>query len=267
MKSCNRLKGKRAKSWRIECLGNLECFPARGLNHRYDRHVHDAYAIGAFESGVGCTEYRGTLHRFPPGSLVVMNPGEVHSGYPADDRPLTYRMLYVAPDTLRAVLLKREQLPFFSSICIRDSYWSNRIIALHQILETSNETLSEFLEVFTEASSCDRPLREFKAVERIKECLNIAYPEAITINDLVELTRLDRAYPIRSFRRIVGIPPHLYLIQVRVKQAKRLLAAGMPIAQVACEVGFADQSHLARRFKRMTGLTPRQYAVGHFRSI
>jgi transcriptional regulator GlxA family with amidase domain len=58
------------------------------------------------------------------------------------------------------------------------------------------------------------------------------------------------------------VSPHQYLIQVRVNNARWLLSAGSgerSLAEVASAVGFADQSHLTRHFKRVTGLTPRQF--------
>jgi AraC-like DNA-binding protein len=63
----------------------------------------------------------------------------------------------------------------------------------------------------------------------------------------------------RLFCRAIGLPPHLYLTQVRVLQAKKLLAQGWAIAQVAQEVGFSHQSHLNRHFKKIVGITPKQY--------
>ena len=65
---------------------------------------------------------------------------------------------------------------------------------------------------------------------------------------------------VRVFRAATGLPPHAYLTQVRLQHAKRLLAAGALIAWVAADTGFTDQSHLARHFKQVTGVTPGQYA-------
>ena len=65
----------------------------------------------------------------------------------------------------------------------------------------------------------------------------------------------------RQFRGAVGETPHRYVIRLRVERAKDLLRDGrLSPAQVA--VGFADQSHLRRHFKRLTGLTPRQFLLG-----
>jgi len=56
------------------------------------------------------------------------------------------------------------------------------------------------------------------------------------------------------------MPPHAYLNQVRLAKAKRLITEGMPLAIVAVEVGFADQSHFTRHFLKTYGVTPSEYA-------
>ncbi|MDJ0570973.1 MAG: helix-turn-helix domain-containing protein [Pleurocapsa sp. MO_192.B19] len=67
---------------------------------------------------------------------------------------------------------------------------------------------------------------------------------------------------LRVFRQTLGLPPHAYLVQVRITQAKKLLARRISIAEVAAETGFTDQSHLHRHFKRVVGVTPGQYVKG-----
>ena len=67
---------------------------------------------------------------------------------------------------------------------------------------------------------------------------------------------------MRAFRKEVGLPPHEFLTQVRIRRAMKLLLRGLPIAEVALETGFVDQSHLTNRFKRLVGTTPKQFAEG-----
>ena len=66
---------------------------------------------------------------------------------------------------------------------------------------------------------------------------------------------------IRAFRKEVGLSPHAYLNQLRLLEARRLIAQGRAPADVATQVGFYDQSHLIRHFKRVYGITPGQYAA------
>lgn len=85
----------------------------------------------------------------------------------------------------------------------------------------------------------------------------------ISLEQLAELTNLNRSYLIRVFRKTVGMPPYVYLTQVRVERAKLLLRQGMSPAETAIAVGMTDQSHLNRHFKRIVGVTPGQYRQAH----
>jgi len=61
------------------------------------------------------------------------------------------------------------------------------------------------------------------------------------------------------FRQRMGVAPHRYVSLLRVRHAQALLRQGATVASAASECGFCDQSHLARRFKRLCGMTPWQY--------
>jgi hypothetical protein len=64
----------------------------------------------------------------------------------------------------------------------------------------------------------------------------------------------------RRFKHRHGLPPHAYQLCVRIAQAKQLLRSGSSPSSVAATQGFADQSHFARHFKRLVGVTPHEYA-------
>jgi len=88
------------------------------------------------------------------------------------------------------------------------------------------------------------------------------YARELSLNDVAEAVHVSPFHLTRLFKQSLGISPHQYLIQVRVNAARWLLSAGSgerSLAEVADAVGFADQSHLTRHFKRMTGVTPGQF--------
>ena len=103
---------------------------------------------------------------------------------------------------------------------------------------------------------------EQRIVSLIKNYLQDNFRSNISLEQLAELTNLNRSYLIRVFHKAVGMPPYTYLNQIRVEQAKHLLMQGAAIADVAVAVGMSDQSHLNRHFKRIVGITP-----GRFRSM
>ena len=71
---------------------------------------------------------------------------------------------------------------------------------------------------------------------------------------------MSPAHLVRCFSTTFGIAPHRYLIGRRIDAARRKLLDGEPAARVAVEVGFHDQAHLTRHFRRYVGTTPARYA-------
>jgi AraC-like DNA-binding protein len=101
---------------------------------------------------------------------------------------------------------------------------------------------------------------EQKYIDRVRSYLEERYAENVTLDDLARFVNLSPYHLLRLFRQQTGLPPHTYLTQVRVRRARSLLRAGVPIAETALQVGFTDQSHLSRHFKRTVGVPPGQYA-------
>lgn len=82
----------------------------------------------------------------------------------------------------------------------------------------------------------------------------------LTLEQLATAGGVSRFRLVRLFRAAFGLPPHAYQVAQRVVAARRRLEAGRKPVEVAHDVGFCDQSHLNRQFRRATGMTPSQYA-------
>jgi AraC-like DNA-binding protein len=83
--------------------------------------------------------------------------------------------------------------------------------------------------------------------------------EEISLNTLAEIAECTSYHIIRLFKETMGMPPHAYLIQLRLERARELIDEGKSIAGAALNAGFSDQSHLTRRFKKRFGITPGTY--------
>src|SRR5690606_14970529 len=81
-----------ARFWRERRFDDLECLKARFFRHAYAPHVHDTFALGVILSGAEAFRYRGMRHVAPAGSVVAVNPDELHDGQPSGDG-YAYRML------------------------------------------------------------------------------------------------------------------------------------------------------------------------------
>ena len=99
------------------------------------------------------------------------------------------------------------------------------------------------------------------AVARTRDALHERFADEVPLEQLAVLAGMSKCHLVHLFHKEVGLPPHAYQIQLRVARARVLVAAGVPLAEVATMTGFADQSHLTRLFKRVVGMPPGQYAA------
>ncbi len=100
-----------------------------------------------------------------------------------------------------------------------------------------------------------------RAVADALAFIHANYAQELSLPDIAGAVHLSPFHLARLFKQSLGVSPHQYLIQLRVNSARWLLSAGSgerSLAQLANAVGFADQSHLTRHFKRVLGVTPRQ---------
>lgn len=254
---------------------NIDLLHAHFITHRFDRHIHDTYAIGVIQSGAEAFTYRGEYHVAPAGSIAVINPGEVHTGHAVDRAGWTYRMLYPDVSLLEqtAIELGRSNLPYFPIAVVNDCSLAEQILKLHRSLEGANQLEQDSRLLWTMAQlitryAGDRPSVSTarsagRSIQIVRDYLDAHYAEAIPLEELSRIANLSPFYLIRAFRKQVGLPPHGYQNQVRIHRARQLLAQGQPVAIVAQNTGFADQSHLHRVFKKMLGVTPGQYRQGN----
>jgi AraC-like DNA-binding protein/transcriptional regulator with XRE-family HTH domain len=107
----------------------------------------------------------------------------------------------------------------------------------------------------------------YRVVRRVKEHLDECATREVPLDELAALAGMDRFRLSRLFSEEVGFPPHAYQLMVRIELAKRALLEGVPAGIVATEVGFADQSHFIRHFRRLEGHTPARFmrAAGKLR--
>jgi len=243
------------------------------VQHAYPRHSHDYYVISLIERGRQSFTHQGTKHRTPPGGVIFINPGAVHTGEPADKRGFELRSLYPTTTLMETAVFEltgQRTLPFFKEVRVDHRWATNSVLSLHQAilqgagtLECESRilwTLAELIKRYADLSSIARPLgKEKNAIQKTRYYIEEHFAEKITLHILAQHVALSPYYLLRAFRAEVGMPPYAYLESIRIRQAQRLIETGKPLAEVAAEVGFSSQSHLTHRFKKIIGVTPGQY--------
>jgi AraC-like DNA-binding protein len=247
----------------------VELLRARYAAHRYDPHIHVTYAFGLVEGGRQTFACRGERFYSSGGSIFAINPGDAHDGAPADERGFVYRMIYVERATVGAYLGDGSgdaALPLFRTPMFFDARIAHLLASAHNAfaepapaLEREHH-LSAFLLALARRSAMSSAANAVNpALARVRDYLHEHYRDDVSLSTLAGIAVWGRHYLTRSFTRAYGLAPHRYLTHLRLNEARRLLRAGHKIADAAAAVGFSDQSHLHRRFKRAFGITPRQF--------
>ena len=244
-------------------VDGLEVLTASYERHVFAPHRHAAYVIALIESGVHAFDHRGSVVVAPAGSVMFLDPDERHTGYGYRRSEWTYRVLYIEPSLFRGT-------PHFAPGPVRDAKLARTVRSLCRAMTEPSASLwrqQAILDVVALASRhsdqpvFDRASREPDAVRRAREIIDDRYDENLTLSEIASTVGLSRFRLAHAFAQSVGFAPHEYLMCRRVERAKSLLLTGLPPADVATSVGFCDQSHLTRHFRRRVGVTPGQYGL------
>jgi len=258
---------ERATYLRID--DRVELLDAEFERFAYERHWHDTYAIGVTVRGVQRFRCGGRTYDSVAGKVIVIPPGEVHDGESGAAGGYAYRMFYVAEDTLYDLVsdaLERRTRAIAPQACLlTDPDLARRLARLWRVMHADARSLAAeelFQRAFADLwgrTLVDRDAARVlpdARLDRVRDYLHEHLHQHASLAQLAALTSMSRYRLTRQFERAFGLPLHAYHVQVRLQEAKRRIGQGVPLARVAIELGFADQSHFHRRFKGAFGITP-----------
>ncbi|WP_055590557.1 AraC family transcriptional regulator [Peterkaempfera griseoplana] len=263
-----------ARYWRHPALPGVDLLNARYIRHTFGRHTHDTYVIAAITEGVEEFRYRGSTQRAGAGSLALINPDSMHTGHSGTPDGWRYLVLYPAVEVVASVAEElavpgRGGLPGFTEAVVPDPGLVSLVAGVHRAAERDDGLTADTLLRLTVArllrahgtpgAGGPRTAAGAAAVRRAREILEARLIEPPTLEELAAEVG-TRPFPLlRAFRDAHGLPPHAWLNQQRVRRARLLLDTGTPPARAAAEVGFVDQAHLTRHFRRIVGVPPGAY--------
>ena len=261
--------------WIPPDLPGVELFQARFTTYRFGRHAHEGYVIAAIEEGVESFELKNKRYRAPAGTLVLVEPEMAHTGEAERQSPWSYRALYIDRKWFPAA----REPPSLPQPVIFNLSLFDRVRTLHAAISADTELLwveSKLIELLSDLvlgnSVREVPSEELvqhrTEIERVEKHLLEHLADHVRLNDLTAFVGVGEYHLIRVFKRATGFAPYEFLTQARINRARALLREQRPLAFVAQEVGFSDQAHLCRQFKRLVGVTPGVFArASQHRSI
>ena len=244
----------------------------------YKSHSHPTFSIGAIDEGNSVFQSSfGTAQKISAGTLVIVPAHIEHSCNPLPDQAWSYQMLHLDLSWLNQWYAEFQKegfdlnLPQHRPLIIKDE-------TLYQAFSDMNETLFDPQKLILEKEQSliycltqlllpHFVLEEIQKTQYLYESfLDLIHiikssEQFISLEDLAQQVGLSRYAIIRLFKANVGLTPHAFQINLKINQARAQLKQGIPLAELAANLGFSDQSHFHKAFKAHTGITPRQFQL------
>ena len=257
---------------------SIKLIRASNITNHLPTHVHHKFYIGISDEGKRTMHYRGESSCMGKGNLFLINMDEPHE---CDDESHSFRIVGFGENAVAKIAgeinCKNARRGIaFNQVVAHDRFLFRAIASFFELttvpaskleIESSiNGILSRLVLRHTCVGlvMAAKSLSFTAAVRLAKEYIHDNFAEDISLSELAVVSRLTPFHLSRIFTNTYGIPPHQYLMHVRIEAAKAaLLRKGSTIADVAVGAGFYDHSHFAKVFKRYVGVSYKQFIVMH----
>lgn len=260
------VSGVSIRAWKPSVPGIREVLHAQFTNHAYPPHTHDAWTLLIVDDGAIRYDLDGHARGAEPSMVSVLPPHVVHDGRPAASNGFRKRVVYletsvlgehlIGPAVDRPVIpgpsLRRDVSDLHDALaCIEDSLEAESRLGF--VAERIRASLGERAE-----TSPAMPGKDL--AEQLRAFLDAHVYEQVTMAAAADQIGTGPTQLARAFANAFGIAPHVYVVGRRLDAARDRILGGQPLADVAADVGFCDQAHLSRRFKKFLGTTPGRFA-------
>jgi AraC-like DNA-binding protein len=253
-------------AWKPAVPGVREVLEGDFREHAYPPHTHDTWTLFVVDAGAIRYDLDRTEHGADPAMVSILPPFVVHDGRPATARGYETRVIYLEPDVIGEARIG----PAVDAPVLPDTRLRTAVYRLHAELHCDDEALAAETHLALVAERIrallgEQPVERVPApdlAERARAILDARLFEPLTMRALADELGAGPTQIARAFSVAFGIAPHSYVVGRRLDAARDRILDGRPLADVAAEVGFYDQAHLSRRFRRFLGTTPGRFAEG-----
>ena len=253
---------------------NLKFCDAFFYSHIFPKHAHDYYVVGAITEGKQLFCHKKEEYFTPPNGMILLNPGDDHTGKPADKNGFRWRAVYFSCSQVEQIAdsleIHLKEQSVLRQVRVDDHQLLRLFNQLHDPINLKNSVLEkecvaiQFMSLLLDRYAHHKG-KKYPAcpknwvIERAKEYILANLLVKPNLKEVAENLGIDQFRLIREFNRVTGMSPYAFFECLRISEAQRLLDKGLSLAEVALSLGFTDQSHFTRRFKRLIGVTPGCY--------
>ena len=245
----------------------IELTEARMVSHVFPKHFHEDYRFGITYSGQGALFCQGKKNIVPQGNCFFLRPGEIHYGHPSSTTVWHYSVISIHESLIKDIAHNKGSLTV-TDVVTTDQSLVKAVNHIYHTFRSQNTTLIEkeqLLYFFVKSlpgNICTNVISASKNKHYLQilcDYIDQNFYQSISVHDLAKISNLHPNYVFELFRKGMGMSPHQYQNQLRINAAKKSILTDKPLADIAIDLGFYDQSHLCRLFKRSIGVTPNAY--------
>ena len=269
--------------WRSEHLFNIDFACYSFSQHSFPRHFHDHHVIELVLSGADRFYCAGRNVTASANQLVLINPGEVHTGSTLAGIPLQYFSFYPDRKTLQQVADVLDiAIPadfHFQTSKVNQSLLTEKLRCLYYSFPAGSDALQQqelFFDCMYDLIQNQlkktlkfNPVDKDSRVKKLTDFIAVHFPEDISLQKMADLVNINPFHLVRLFKKNTGLTPYDYLLIVRTEYAKQLLRKGWPVREAARNAGFYDTSHLNRSVRKIAATSPKSFLLskGQYRTI
>lgn len=223
--------------------------------------LHDRFVLYLLDTGETLVRCRGEDHRLKPGSVLLLQPGDVQRDL--SETPYRARLLELQTELVRAAggpsaagprsAVTHSPALHRASLELIESVRTQQAIALQQ--RQAARLLQLLADLVTNAAVRAEPI----LIARARRALSQSPNANVSLDELAARLGCAPTYLCAVFSEYTGIGPHAYHLQQRLLTARRLLERANTVRRAAKLTGFTDESHLRRHFIRRFGVSPGRY--------
>ena len=249
--------------------GRERCSPG----YKVIRPTFQFFSIEFVASGRGQLKLNKSKHKLYPGVLFLYGPGIKHEIQSSSDAPLDKHFVNFTGEKAKEVLTESNLLGKIITTSAPNEILKTFLAIVKYGLSHSRHsaqicgTLVELLvlQISDTALHSDNPSSPaFVTYQRCLDIINSRYQQINSLSEITAICHIDGAYLCRLFKKFGSQSPYQYLTLLKMNRAAdMLLESKALIKEIAFEVGFSDQFHFSRTFKRIFGLSPTEFIRLH----
>lgn len=229
------------------------------ISNAFPVHFHSTYNLGIIELGEREFTYRGLKTVLKQNDIFIIQPFELHSCKSFDNSSHSYKIISLNLDTSC----------YFPQLTVHQPGLLSNIREFHTLAEyekSSSRLMNLFEEIIIQLKICSLRYNSANIDEEISSRIHLAKQfiekncqHDTSLKEMSNIAYLSEFHFNRYFHKCYGLSPYAYYLVCKMKKSQKVLIKQKSVIETTYDIGFFDQSHFTKLFKKHIGVTPGKY--------